>query len=445
MDKAPVTALGLLEFERRIRACSSNREVAFRAVNESSGALRFDQAVLWRSDAFGRPVVVAASGLADLSGDSPYQQWFSRVVRSLVEEPFSAPKAASLAELPPALAEEGEEWSVAHMLLCPLIGADGDPLGGIAFFRSEPFSGGEAAAAEWIAQATSFGLWAWRKDRIRLSRWFRSRAVKTAVAVTAVVILAIGLIPVTLSALAPAEISPMKPVPITSPLEGVVREVLVKPNQMVKAGEALVLLDDTALRNRLAVAEKAHDIARADLQRATYKSFADESSRMELQVLDARVREKAAEVSYLSELLGKLRITAPQGGVAVFADTEEWRGKPVQVGERIMTIADPSLIDVSIYLSPEDAVALEAGGDVTLFLHIDPLNSLRAKIARANYEAQPGPDGTLAYLVRAELVPGHNFPRIGSRGTAKVYGGRVTLAFYLFRKPLAFLRKSLGI
>ena len=55
-----------------------------------------------------------------------------------------------------------------------------------------------------------------------------------------------------------------------------------------------------------------------------------------------------------------------------------------------------------------------------------------------------GPDGTLAYVVRAALVPGHNFPRIGLRGTAKIYGERVTLFYYLARRPLAAARQFLG-
>ena len=36
-------------------------------------------------------------------------------------------------------------------------------------------------------------------------------------------------------------------------------------------------------------------------------------------------------------------------------------------------------------------------------------------------------------------------PRIGLRGTAKVYAKRVPLAVYLFRRPLAALRKTLGL
>jgi hypothetical protein len=117
----------------------------------------------------------------------------------------------------------------------------------------------------------------------------------------------------------------------------------------------------------------------------------------------------------------------------------------VQVGERVMMVADPSLIDVTIYLPPDDAVELEAGAKVDLLLHVDPLSPLDAKIERASYEATPSPDGALAYVVRARLVPGQGLPRIGLRGTAKIYAGRVSLGYYLLRKPLAYARRTLGI
>jgi hypothetical protein len=48
-------------------------------------------------------------------------------------------------------------------------------------------------------------------------------------------------------------------------------------------------------------------------------------------------------------------------------------------------------------------------------------------------------------VVRAQLTHGQVLPRIGMRGTAKIYAGRVTLGYYLLRKPLAFLRRSLGV
>jgi hypothetical protein len=445
MSDSPHPALALLDFERRIQSATSNREVAFRAVNDSSQVLQFDQAVLWRKDVFARPLLAAASGLADVSTDSPYQQWLSRLILAITPEPFESPRSLSMAELPEAVTSDGADWCPAHLLHCPLRGPNGADLGGMLFFRSQPFSEAENAAAEWVARSTGYALWAWRSQRHWAKGWLKSRMTWRVIGAITVFVGLVALIPVRLSALAPAEITPLRPIPITSPMDGVVSEITVKPNQIVKADELLAVLDDTSLRNRLELAAKAHDIARADLQRITFKSFNDDTSRLELQVLNARMQEKAAEVSYLTELLGKSKLLAPQGGVAIFTSQDDWRGRPVQVGEKVMMIADPSLIDVTVYLPPDDAVELEPGGRVELLLHVNPLSSMSAEIDRASYEAVVGPDGTLAYVIRAHLLPGQGLPRIGLRGTAKVYAGQVSLGYYLLRKPLAFVRRSLGI
>ena len=445
MSVSPHPALALLDFERRLQTASSVRELAFRAVNDSSQVLRFDQAVLWRRDLFSRPVVAAASGLADVAVDSPYQQWLTRLVQAITPEPFEKAGALSAGELPEAMVSDGAEWCPAHLLHCPLVTPAGTVVGGLLFFRAQPFAEAETAAAEWMARSTGYGLWAWRSERHRVKGLFKSRNTWRSLAIVAAVVALAAFIPVRLSALAPAEITPLRPIPITSPLDGVVREIVVKPNEIVKADQLVAVLDDTALRNRLEVAAKSLDIARADLQRATFKSFTDEPSRLELQVLNARVQEKQAEVTYLTELLAKSRLTAPQGGVAVFSSQDDWRGRPVQVGERVMLIADPSLIDITIFLPPEDAVELEAGAPVELLLHVDPLSPIKAQIERASYEATQTAEGGLAYIVRAQLEPGQGLPRIGLRGTAKVYGGQVSLGYYLLRKPLAFVRRSLGV
>jgi multidrug resistance efflux pump len=445
MSQSPNPALALLEFERRVQSASSNREVAFRAVNDSSQVLRFDQAVLWRFDVFGQPLIAVASGLADVSTDSPFQQWLVRLVKAIVPEPFNAVQVFKADSLPESAIADGEEWCPAHLLHCPLRGPTGVALGGVLFFRSDEFTEAERALAEWVARSTGYGLWAWRSDRHAVKRWLKARSTwKWIVGIAAVVALA-SFIPVKMSALAPAEITPLRPIPVTSPMDAVVREIIVQPNQVVKADQVVAILEDTALRNRLEVATKALDLARADLQRATFKSFSDEASRLELQVLNARVQEKQAELTYLGELLGRSKLLAPQGGLAIFTSQEDWRGRPVQVGERVMVIADPSLVDVTIYLPPEDAVELEPGARVDMLLHVDPLSPIEAKIQRASYEATQAPDGTLAYVIRAQLLPDQGLPRIGLRGTAKIYSAEVTLGYYLLRKPIAYVRRSLGI
>jgi multidrug resistance efflux pump len=437
-------AAELLEFQRKLQACKSIRELAFVSANEGFSVLRFDQAVMWQYDNRSQVMVEAVSGLAEVSHEAPYVQWLVHAAAHFTQAPGQPIVVSGLADLPPSLAEDGAEWSPDQLLHCGLQSPEGASIGGLLFARDDPFSEVERAIAQWMGAAVGFALWAWRRDYRPVRRWLQRTSTRRLLLGAALIAAILSLVPVRLSALAQAEITPVKPYPITAPVEGVVDSIKVQPNQIVAADEPLVVLNDTTTRNKLAVAVKALDIAKADLQRAINKSFSDEASKGELNVLDARVREKVAEVAFLSEMLDRYSISAPQGGLAIFADAEEWRGRPVQPGERIMVIADPSMVEVTVYVPPEDAIQLEPGSEVSVFLNIDPLFPLKAKIVQTSYETITMPDNSLAYVVKAQLRAG-SLPRIGLRGTAKVYAEEVSLGYYLMRKPILFVRKSFGI
>ncbi|MEO8203197.1 MAG: HlyD family efflux transporter periplasmic adaptor subunit [Betaproteobacteria bacterium] len=442
-DRSNIAA-ELLEFQRKLQACKSLRELVFVAANEGFNVLRFDQAIIWQYDLRSQVVVEAVSGLAEVTAEAPYVQWLGRAATHFSEAPGQPVVVSALADLPQSLAEDGAEWVPDQIMHCALLSPEGLTLGGLFFARDEPYTDVERAVAQWMAAATGFALWAWRRDYRPVRRWLRRTSTKRLILAVALFAALLSFVPVRLSALAGAEITPVRPYPITAPVEGVVDSVKVTPNQIVAADEPLVVLNDTTTRNKLAVSVKALDIAKADLQRAINKSFSDDASKGELNVLDARVREKVAEVAFLSEMLDRYTISAPQGGLAIFADSEEWRGRPVQPGERIMVIADPSMVEVTVYVPPEDAIQLELGAEVHVFLNVDPLFPLKAKIVQTSYETITMPDNSLAYIVKAQLAPGP-LPRIGLRGTAKVYAEEVSLGYYLMRKPILFFRKSLGI
>ena len=442
--KSSNIAAELLEFQRKLQACRSMRELAFVAVNEGFGVLRFDQAVFWQYDIRSEVTVEMVSGLAEVSAEAPYVQWLVRAATHFVNAPGQPLVAVALDDLPDSLAEDGAEWSPDQLVHCALMSPEGVVIGGLLFARDEVFGDMERAIAQWMGAAVGFALWAWRRDYRPVRRWLQRTSTRQLMLAVVFAASLLSFVPVRLSALAQAEITPVRPYPITSPVEGVVDSIKVYPNQVVAADEPLVVLNDTITRNKLAVAVKALDIAKADLQRAINKSFSDDASKGELNVLDARVREKVAEVAFLSEMLDRYSISAPQGGLAIFADAEEWRGRPLQPGERIMVIADPLLVEVTVYVPPDDAVQLELGSEVAVFLNVDPLSPLKARIVQTSYETIPMPDNSLAYVVKAQLGPGF-LPRIGLRGTAKVYAEEVSLGYYLMRKPILFLRKSLGI
>lgn len=108
-----------------------------------------------------------------------------------------------------------------------------------------------------------------------------------------------------------------------------------------------------------------------------------------------------------------------------------------------MEIADPNQAELRIELAVGDAIDLAPGAQVALFLDSDPLQRHLARLERSAYEAQPTAAGQLAYRLDARFDDAA--PRIGLRGTAKIFGDRAPLALYLLRRPLAGLRQSVGL
>lgn len=253
-------------------------------------------------------------------------------------------------------------------------------------------------------------------------------------------------LPVRQTALAPAEVIALDAEAVAAPLDGVMKAIHVRPNHPVKAGEPLFSLDDTTLRNRLEVAQKSVAVADAELQAATQKAFDNIQSKGDLALLSGRANEKRAELAAVRTQLARIDVSAPRDGVAVFGDPDDWLGRPVATGERIMLLANPGKLGVLVHLPVADAIALEAGARVKLFLTVRPLSPLEAAVSETSYQAVLSPDGVASYRLRATFAETQDQAqaRIGLRGTAKIFGEQVLLGYYLLRRPLATVREWMG-
>ncbi|MBV5327339.1 MAG: biotin/lipoyl-binding protein, partial [Chlorobium sp.] len=169
------------------------------------------------------------------------------------------------------------------------------------------------------------------------------------------------------------------------------------PNQPVKTGQLLFSLDDTTLRNRLEVAQKSVAVADAELQATTQKSFDNIQSKSELTLLSGRAQEKRAELAAVQAQLNRVDIVAGHDGLAVFGDPDDWLGRPVSTGERIMLLANPAKPGVLIHLPVADAVSLDVGAAVKLFLTVTPLSPLDATITETSFQAVLSPAGIASY------------------------------------------------
>ena len=120
-------------------------------------------------------------------------------------------------------------------------------------------------------------------------------------------------------------------------------------------------------------------------------------------------------------------------------------GSPVVAGEQILKLAQPEFIEVEVQVPVNDAVTLSQGNRVDVFLDIDPIKRYRGEVTRVPYQSGLTEAGVLAYSVRAKLSADETMPRIGLRGSARVYGPRTTLFYFLFRRPITVMRQLIGV
>lgn len=436
-----LAALAMLhELGKRARAAASAAELGFVIVNETRQMLEYRQSALWWRDGG----VAAVSGLPEADMQTPYAQWLARLFAH-ADKTLQAGevRAIDAAAVTGPLAEDWADWLPAHAAMVALQVPGSGERGCWLVAREQPWTVPELAVLGELAPLYAHA-WhpfiartAWRR-RVKLAigrraRWIAGGAV------------ALALLPVRLTVLAPAEVVPQDALVVRAPLDGVIDHLLVQPNQAVAAGAPLFELDATSLRARAGVASKAYEAAAEAYRQAAQMAVTDgDKGRLEMSQSRGRMEEKATELAYSQQMLDRVQVKAPRAGVLVFSDANEWRGKAVAMGERVMQIADPARVEVAIRLPAGDAIALDEQAGVTLYLSTAPQFSYDAQLTYTAYRAETGPDGVLAYKLRAKFTDGGTPPRLGLTGTAKLKGGWVPLSYWVLRRPLAALRQFIG-
>ncbi len=443
-DRQLATLAALVQMERRVRAAPTLQELAFLIVNDTHALVSYRQAVLWRADT---GAIQAMSGLATPDPEAPFNHWLSKRLAEWVKVPGVQELTAE--DIP---ADEAAIWAEhlpVHALILPI------PLPGAAtgagpgllllLARDQPFGEGERQILDLLTEAYAHAWRALNGGVARRTAWMKDRKRWGMVAAG---VLLLMLLPVRQSVLAPAEIAPHQPAILRAPLAGVVETMLVQPNVTVTEGQPLARMDGRELESRLEVARQALAIADAEQRQAQQQAVFDERAKASLAVLAARREQAAADVTYVESLLERSEIRAPKAGIAIYDNPDDWAGRPVSLGERILMVADPADVELDILLPVADAITLDTGADISFFLNIDPASPLSATLLRAGYRAGPTPEGMLAYRLTGQFTPESLAQkerlRVGLKGTAKLEGHWTVLGLHVLRRPLAALRLWLG-
>ncbi|MFS2004317.1 efflux RND transporter periplasmic adaptor subunit [Duganella sp. CT11-25] len=464
-DGAPVNPLLILiELAQRARAAASANELAFLAVNDSRALAPYRQAALW----LGADGVHTLSGVVAVEANAPYAQWLDQLCRALAAgHTAGTPLAVDAAQLPPAVAAAWDEWLPKAVTWLPLNALHGAPDGtqgaadpaGLLLAGDLPLSPEQQALlGEWMdvwqhawRAAHPPARWSLARLPSRLRAWWsggakedqRRRRLRRRLAV-GLAVLAVLLFPVRLTVLAPGELVPANPATIRAPLDGVIADFAVRPNQLVAAGQPLFSFDQAPIGSRLDVAREGLSTAQAEYRQAAQMMLNDPRAKGQLAALLGKMAEKQAQATFLEGQAQRSRVLAPHAGIALFDDPSEWIGRPVQTGERIMQVAAADDVEIEAWVPIGDAIPLAEQAPLHLYLAASPLTPLTGTLRYMSHRAAPRPDGSYAYRVRARLdaVAGQ---RIGLKGTAKLAGERVPLIYWILRRPLASIRQFIAL
>ena len=428
----------VLHLEASMRAAATPDALAHVVATDWGSVLAAQQIFVVRLRRRGQEVM-AVTGVSSVERNAPLVRAVAALSRRFTEPDETRPRIIgrdALADTP-----EWRDYPLPHLMLSPLVEPGGFVFGAIVLARATPWTDEDVALAGRLSACCAHAWVAIEgRRRLRGAGWQR-----LATAGVLLVLAGLGAIPVPLSALAPAEVVPRDPDLVTAAIDGVVRSVDVEPNAAVKPGDVLVRFADTALRGRLAVAEQNVVVAHARERRLAQSSFDDRAARRELAVASSELRLAEVERDAARDALERAELRAAKAGVAVFQGRKDLEGRPVAVGERLMSIARPDDVELRIDLPVKDSVLAREGAPVRVYLDADPLDPLGATVEQAAFAAVPVPGGGLAFVLRARLEAAGPPPRIGYRGTAQVQGEPVPLAYLLLRRPLTAVRQHLGL
>ena len=436
----------ILKLETEIRSQTSEEELGFHSVNATRQLLNQRQAFVFKSRNDGKSFAMfGASSLDAIDRMSPFVR---AMEHALSDAAFNGANKVTQAVVLPSgpvteQNEQGGNFPFKHAIWAPMHLHNGTCFGGLLFCHEEIWSDNSVTIADRLGKMYGYA-WNAVVGKKRLQK--KSLIRRLMPALIGVALLGAGAIKVPQTIVAPAEIIAKEAGIIAAPIRGVLRHVLVQNEQSVSRGQLLIEYDDAALRSDLEVANRKVNVANARLQRAEQLSFTDPDAKSEIVVLQSELELRRAEQQFAQYRLDQSKIQASETGIALIEDSDHWRGRSVEIGERILSIAKQDQIELRIDLALSDAIALKEGAKIRVFLDVDPLNSYSGRLVSSDFNATATKSGELAYKTYAKFddsQPTESL-RIGLRGAAQIYGEDVRLAFLIFRRPIGAFRQFFG-
>ena len=408
---------------------SNKQALYFIILNDTVPVVHYDRATLWKIEKRSKPELLGISGQASMSKTTDLsKRWHS--IASAIKEP-EKPQEISHPDLPP---DTSAMW--------------------MPIFAYE-----EAALGLWLERWNGVK---WRSDEIEVlkflligygaayEKFYHKYSFKRIVTkkpipyLVGAALFLLMFLRVPLRIVAPCEVVPKDPVVIAAPLEGIIGTVLVRPGQEVEEGQLLFEYDKRVPLQDLKVAAKKVEIIRAEMDRATAEAQKDKKALAELGIVALKLKKEQLELELAEFRASQLNVYAPVVGVAMLDAPEEWEGKPVKMGEKILLVANPLETRVRMWIPEDDNIILNPNEPVKIILNVMPEKTLQAKMIYIASYTHVTEKAVPSFVAEADWLQDEPEAKLGLKGSAILYGEKVSLFYWIVRKPWIYIRRYAG-
>lgn len=219
---------------------------------------------------------------------------------------------------------------------------------------------------------------------------------------------------------APGIVRPLTEVQISSSINGIVQQLMVKEGQEVKKGDLLLQIDPSEYRAQVRRAQAGLEVAQANLEQSRsqwkraeqlYKSKLIseqeyESARTNHLLSQAQLKESRANLEQTLEQLQKTRITSPIKGTVIQINIEPGEnvitGTLDNPGTKLMVVADLSRMEVESQVDEADIAKVSMGQRAIVEVEALPekrFNGLVHEVGYAAEDQDAGQDATVNYNI----------------------------------------------
>lgn len=257
------------------------------------------------------------------------------------------------------------------------------------------------------------------------------------------ILILLFIIPIRLRIVAPCTVLPDHPYIVTAPMDGIVDHIAVNPGEEVHVGQTLFEYDKKIPLIHYKTALDDVDLVKSELNSAYVLGIANVIENSKLTKLTLELKNKENLLAYAERQLKLLVNTSPVNGLANINEPAEWRGKPVKHGENIMTISNPKETRLGLWIPEKNIIQFASDIPITAFFNSIPTQTFKAKLMFITPEVKINEELVPGYNAEAEWLNPEESPKLGLKGYAFIYGERVSLFYYLMRRPISAIHKFL--